>query len=287
MIWPDTFVEQANLAVTISLVRKALGPRPDGGQYIETMTRRGYRFAAHVTEVSRAGSDAGFEAASVKYDTDPRANHAFEPSFPFRKSLPETRYARSGNVNIAYQVIGNGPIDLVFVMGRVSHLEYFWEEPSFARFLLRLASFSRLILFDKRGTGLSDPVPIDKLPTLEERMDDVRAVMNAVGSKRAVLVGVSEGGPLCSLFAATYPEKTSALVMIGTYAKRIRDFDYPWAPTRAEREKFYGEIERHWGGPDGAGGTRAEHGGGPAVQELVGHLPAHGASPGAAMALTR
>ena len=148
-------------------------------------------------------------------------------------------------------MIGSGPIDLVFVMGWVSHLEYFWEEPSFARFLSRLASFSRLILFDKRGTGLSDPVPVNRLPTLEERMDDVRAVMNAVGSKRAVLVGVSEGGPLCSLFAATYPEKTSALVMIGTYAKRIRDIDYPWAPTRAEREEFFEQIERHWGGPVG------------------------------------
>ena len=121
---------------------------------------------------------------------------------------PETMYARSGDVNIAYQVIGDAPLDLVFVMGWVSHMEYFWREPSFARFLLRLASFSRLILFDKRGTGLSDRVPINQLPTLEQRMDDVRAVMDAVGSERAALCGVSEGGPMCSLFAATYPEKT-------------------------------------------------------------------------------
>jgi pimeloyl-ACP methyl ester carboxylesterase len=140
---------------------------------------------------------------------------------------PETKYARSGDVNIAYQVIGDAPLDLVFVMGWVSHLDYFWREPSFARFLLRLSSFARLILFDKRGTGLSDRVPNNELPTLEQRMDDVRAVMDAAGSERAALCGVSEGGPMCSLFAATYPERTVALVMIGTYAKRIRDADYP------------------------------------------------------------
>ena len=122
-----------------------------------------------------------------------------------RHGPPPTRYARSGDVSIAYQVLGDGPIDLVFVMGWVSHLDYFWREPSFARFLTRLASFSRLILFDKRGTGLSDRVT--DLPTLEQRMDDVRAVMEAVGSERAALLGVSEGGPLCSLFATTYPDR--------------------------------------------------------------------------------
>ena len=121
-------------------------------------------------------------------------------------------------------------------MGWVSHLEYFWKEPSFARFLTPLASFSRLILFDKRGTGLSDPVT--DLPTLEQRMDDVRAVLDAVGSRRAVLLGVSEGGPMCSLFAATHPRQTEALIMIGTYARRLRAPDYPWAPTREQREEF-------------------------------------------------
>src|SRR2546428_3853935 len=161
---------------------------------------------------------------------------------------PQTRYARSDDVNIAYQVVGDGPRDLVFVMGWVSHLDYFWEEPSFARFLNRLASFSRLILFDKRGTGLSDRVHESDLPTLEQRMDDVRAVMDAVGSGRAALVGVSEGGPMCALFAATYPERTSALVMYGSYAKRVWDPDYPWAPTPQERQKFFDLIQKGWGG---------------------------------------
>ena len=164
---------------------------------------------------------------------------------------PETRYARSGDVNIAYQVVGEGPLDLVFVMGWVSHLDYFWEEPSFARFLRRLASFSRLILFDKRGTGLSDRVAIHELPTLEQRMDDVRAVLDAVGSERAALMGVSEGGPLCLLFAATYPERTTALVMAGAYARRLWAEDYPFGAPREEYEAFLEEIREKWGGPVG------------------------------------
>ena len=164
---------------------------------------------------------------------------------------PEVRYARSGEVAIAYAVVGEGPLDLVFVMGWVSHLDSFWEEPSFARFLRRLASFSRLILFDKRGTGLSDRVPINELPTLEERMDDVRAVMDAVGSDRAALMGVSEGGPLCLLFAATYPERTTALVMIGSYPRRLWAPDYPWGISTADWGRFLEEVERGWGGPVG------------------------------------
>jgi len=159
----------------------------------------------------------------------------------------ETKYARSSGVHIAYQVVGQGPLDLVYVPGWVSHVELAWEEPALARFLGRLASFSRLIAFDKRGTGLSDRVPDDQLPTLEERMDDLRAVMDAVGSERASLFGYSEGGNLCALFAATYPERTRALVMLGTFAKRIWSPDYPWAPTPEEREREYENVEREWG----------------------------------------
>jgi pimeloyl-ACP methyl ester carboxylesterase len=159
----------------------------------------------------------------------------------------ETKYARSGDIHIAYQTLGRGPLDLVYVPGWVSHVELAWEEPTLAHFLRRLASFSRLIAFDKRGTGLSDRVPNDQLPTLEERMDDLRAVMDAVGSERAALVGISEGGNLCALFAATYPERTTALVMYGTFAKRIWSPDYPWAPTSEKREQEYALIEREWG----------------------------------------
>jgi len=132
---------------------------------------------------------------------------------------PKIRYAKSGDVNIAYTVTGEGPLDLVFVPGWVSHVEALWELPLTAQFFERLSSFARLILFDKRGTGLSDRVPVKELPTLEERMDDVRAVMDAVGSERAVIFGLSEGGPMALLFAATYPERTSALALFGTFAK--------------------------------------------------------------------
>jgi class 3 adenylate cyclase len=159
---------------------------------------------------------------------------------------PPIRYARSGEVNIAYQVVGDGPLDLVLVAGFVSHLEMDWDEPRSARFIERLASFSRLIRFDKRGTGLSDRPA--GLPDLETRMDDVRAVMDAVGSERAALFGYSEGGPMCMLFAATYPERTSALVLYGTYAKRRNpDDDYPWAPTWADRQAAAIRIEQTWG----------------------------------------
>src|SRR5256885_6683164 len=136
-------------------------------------------------------------------------------------AAPETRYARSGDLHIAYQTVGEGPQDLVFVHGWISHIEHVWEEPSVARFFSRLASFSRLILFDKRGTGLSDPVPLDRLPTLEQRMDDVRAVMDAAESKRAVIFGSSEGGLMSVLFAATYPERTEALITLAIYAHRF------------------------------------------------------------------
>jgi class 3 adenylate cyclase len=161
---------------------------------------------------------------------------------------PETRYTKSGDLNIAYQVVGDGPLDLVYVPGWISNIELMWEEPGHARLLQRLASFSRLILFDKRGTGLSDAVPVDRLPTLEERMDDVRAVMDAAGSERAAIFGSSEGGLMSVLFAATYPERTSALIALAIYAKRLWSPDYPWAPTTEARAAEIEMIERTWGG---------------------------------------
>ena len=305
-VWPDTFVEEANLAVNISVLRKALGLSPSGGQYIETVPRRGYRFAAEVTETQGDGeelilrerirsrilieegdSPGGFQHPTIHTaDPPPSTGHDAPMTDPVIRR-PETRYARSGDVNIAYQVIGEGTVDLVFVMGWVSHLEYFWNEPSFARFLTRLASFSRLILFDKRGTGLSDRVPLNELPTLEQRMDDVRAVMDAVGSERAALCGISEGGPMCSLFAATYPEKTIALVMIGTYAKRISTPDYPWGPTQEERQEFYDEIQSEWGGPVGLEERAPSVAHDPQFRNWWATYLRMGASPGAALALTR
>jgi len=161
--------------------------------------------------------------------------------------LPDTRYARSGEVNIAYQVLGKGPPDLVLVPGWVSNIDVFWEEPALARFFTRLSSFSRLILFDKRGTGLSDRVA--DMPSLEVRMDDVRAVMDHAGSERAALFGYSEGGAMSALFAATYPSRTSALIMHAAFARRTWAPDHPWGRTEAQAEAFVEQLQREWGGP--------------------------------------
>jgi pimeloyl-ACP methyl ester carboxylesterase/DNA-binding winged helix-turn-helix (wHTH) protein/class 3 adenylate cyclase len=286
-VWPDSFVEENNLAQNISTLRKALG-----GDYIQTVPKRGYRFVGDVrttadeTVVVRERVRSRIVVEQTD-DDEPRELKAIPARAETVFNVPETMYARSGDVNIAYQVIGDAPLDLVFVMGWVSHLEYFWREPNFARFLLRLASFSRLILFDKRGTGLSDRVPINQLPTLEQRMDDVRAVMNAVGSERAALCGVSEGGPMCSLFAATYPEKTLALVMIGTYAKRVRDAEYPWGPTQEEREHFFDVMREHWGGPVGIDERAPSLANDPKFRDWWATYLRMGASPGAAVALTQ
>ena len=159
---------------------------------------------------------------------------------------PQTRYAKSGDANVAYQVVGDGPVDLVYVPGWVSHVELAWELPDLVLGFERLASFSRLILFDKRGTGMSDPVPPSELPMLEQRMDDVRAVMDAVGSARAAIFGASEGGNMSMLFAATYPERTTALSTFGSTAKRIRSAEYPWAPSREQRQDAFDHVERQW-----------------------------------------
>src|SRR2546421_1569541 len=146
------------------------------------------------------------------------------------------KYARSGSINIAYQVVGDGPLDLVFVPGWISNLAYMWELPSLAAVLNRLAAFSRLILFDKRGTGLSDRV-LD-LPALDQRMDDVRAVLDAVGSQCAAVMGVSEGGVMSALFAATYPERTAALVMVGSYPSWRQRPGYPWGRTDEQTNRL-------------------------------------------------
>jgi pimeloyl-ACP methyl ester carboxylesterase len=161
-------------------------------------------------------------------------------------STAPVQYARSGDVNVAYQVTGDGPFDLVLIHGFFSHLEIDWELPASRYVNDRLGSFARLIRFDKRGTGLSDRNV--GLPDLESRMDDVRVVMDAVGSEAAALFGYSEGGPLAALFAATYPERVRALVLYGTYAKRRDpDDDYPWAPTWDERVAIAAEFEETWG----------------------------------------
>jgi class 3 adenylate cyclase len=163
---------------------------------------------------------------------------------PLPNVLPETRYVLNGSVSIAYQVLGEGPVDIVHTPGWISHLELAWDEPEIARWYRGLASFARLIVYDKRGTGMSDRS--SEQFSLETRMDDLRAVMDAAGSKRAALFGISEGGPMSLLFAATYPERTSALVIYGSYARRLAADDYPSGQSPASYAREAAAIREHW-----------------------------------------
>jgi pimeloyl-ACP methyl ester carboxylesterase/class 3 adenylate cyclase len=159
--------------------------------------------------------------------------------------VPETRYARSGDVAIAYQVLGDGPVDLVFAPGFVSNIDAGWSVPGRGAFLHDLSQFARVIQFDKRGTGVSDPVRDS--PTLETRMDDVRAVMDAAGSDRAALLGVDSGGAMSAMFAATYPERTAGMILYGTSARTLWAPDHPWGPTEDEQLRLIERYERLWG----------------------------------------
>jgi class 3 adenylate cyclase len=162
--------------------------------------------------------------------------------------VTEIRFARSGDVDIAYRVVGDGPIDLVFVQGSITHLEVYWELPQFRHYCERLAEFARLILFDKRGMGMSDRVP--RATTLEERMDDIRAILDAIGSERAAVMGRSEGGPLAMLFAAAHPERTAVLILEGAEVRERTDDEWPWGEATAEEfEEAMATLPERWGNP--------------------------------------
>ena len=164
-------------------------------------------------------------------------------------AIPATHYVKSDDVHVAYQVLGEGPLDLLLVPGFVSHIEAAWQSPDTAAFLRRLASFCRLILFDKRGTGMSDRG--SQIFTLEQRMHDVRAILDEIGSERAALFGVSEGGPMSLLYSATYPERTSALILYGSYAKRSWGPNYPFGWKAEQWDRVLGNMEHNWGTPQG------------------------------------
>ena len=200
---------------------------------------------------------------------------------------PETRYAKSGEYHIAYQVVGTGHIDLVFIPGFISNVEHGWEYPPLAHFYRRLASFARLIIFDKRGTGMSDPVPPQQLPTLEERMDDVRAVMDAAGSKRAALVGVSEGGPMSVLFAASYPERTVAMVLIATFARVAWAPDYLLGTKPDVWNALLSRMEEGWGQGVLLSVFAASLAHDSAARQWWGRFQRQASSPGAAVAVMR
>ena len=200
-------------------------------------------------------------------------------------TTPQIRYAAGSGVEIAYQVLGEAPLDLVWVAGAITHLDVLWEHPGYRHFCEQLASFSRLILFDKRGMGLSERT---RVGTLEERMDDVRAVMDAAGSERAALMGVSEGGPMSILFAATHPERTQALLLIGAEVKEETTEDWPWGDwTRDELEQALGEIGNRWGKGLAAPLLFADDPDPEAMQRWLGRLQTSGMTPRDAEAFMR
>ena len=212
-VWGGRFVSETAVSTRIKQIRRAIGDDGHTQRIIRTVHGRGYRFVA-------------------------------EPSETATTLRSPIRYTISDGLHIAYQVTGGGDLDLVLVSGFVSHLELDWGDPRHAHFLDRLGSFGRLIRFDKRGTGMSDR-PIG-LPDLETRMHDVLAVMDAAGSRQAVLIGYSEGGPMAILFAAAHPERVAALVLYGCYAKRTWAEDYPWAQTIEERAVYTDRLVNEW-----------------------------------------
>ena len=193
---------------------------------------------------------------------------------------PDTRYARSGDVHVAYQIFGKGAVNLVIAPPFVSNIEVYWEAPALASWLQRLASFARVAIFDKRGTGLSDRVA--ELPGLDQRMDDLRAVMDAAGMAQAALLGVSEGGPLVAMFAATYPQRCSALVLYGGFARFTS-----WLPTEEALATFLGYIDQAWGSGGSVSFLAPSLANDPAAQQWQGRFERLGASPSAASALMR
>jgi pimeloyl-ACP methyl ester carboxylesterase len=213
-VWGGRFVSETAITSRIKQVRRAIGDDGQAQRMIRTVHGRGYRFVAPV-----------------------------EVRVEVSASAP-IRYTVSDGLHIAYQVTGGGEFDIVLVPGFVSHLELDWADPRHARFLDRLGWYGRLIRFDKRGTGMSDR-PLG-LPDLETRMHDVLAVMDAVGSRRATLVGYSEGGPMAILFAAAHPERVASLVLYGSYAKRTRTEDYPWAQTQEDRAAYTELLVTRW-----------------------------------------
>jgi class 3 adenylate cyclase/pimeloyl-ACP methyl ester carboxylesterase len=193
---------------------------------------------------------------------------------------PTTQYAKSGDVHVAYQAFGDGPINLVLVPGFVSNVENYWDQPDLARFLTRLSSYARVVTFDKRGTGLSDRVA--ELPGLDQRMDDLRAVMDAAGMERAALLGISEGAPLCVLFAATYPGRCRALVLYGSFSR----FSY-WFPTDEALAAFFTYVEQAWGTGGSVQRFAPSRANDSSFQRWWGRNERLGASPAAVTALMR
>ena len=236
-VWGDRFVSESALTSRLKAARRAIGDDGQTQRCIRTVHGRGYRFVAPVEVIDTPLSPSDDAGVGPEPEVDESEAIARDASTPIR-------YTQRDGLNIAYQVTGTGPIDLVLVAGFVSHLMLDWTERRHAHFLHRVGTFSRLIRFDKRGTGMSDRP--GGLPDLETRMGDVAAVMDAARSERAVLFGYSEGGPMAILYAATYPERVDALVLYSSYARRLWAPDYPWGFRPDERARYAEQLEADW-----------------------------------------
>ncbi len=194
---------------------------------------------------------------------------------------PQTKYAKAGGVHIAYQVLGDGPVDVVLVPNWITHVEAMWEIPSIARSLRRLSSFARVLVYDQQGTGMSDPISLDAPPTLEQRMDEVTAVMNAAGSDHAAIVGFESGSPMAMTFAATYPDRTQALIVLNGYARILEADDYPNGLPALFLDPWFESVVSTWGTV-----TRVAGAPGP-EDELWAWYQRQAASPGTVASLIR
>lgn len=273
-VWDDVSVTEDSLTQCIADIRRALGDTER--RMLRTVPRRGYVLIGDCAP-RRDTMSSSHHPSSSEAGSHPSARQARPGA-----EVPDTRYAKCGDIHVAYQVNGDGPLDLVFVQGYVTHLEIEWEDERPANFYRRLASFSRLIRFDRRGIGLSDRVA---LPTLEERMEDVRAVMDAVGSRRAVLLGSSEGGPMSVLFSAMYPERVAGLILYGSMARTSWAPDYPCGRPPEQQAAILRDMAEKWGqghSVDRFAPTLASN---PEYRKWRGRVDRAGATPAAAAAL--
>lgn len=261
-LWADSHVTEASLSRAVSLARRAIDDSDKSDPLIRTHLRIGFRFCGEVQDVAN----------------DPHPSSTLDRSLPIQSS-----YARDGRTHIAYQVLGKGPVDLVVVHGWTLSMQSVWEEPDAAAFHRRLAAKSRLILFDKRGTGLSDRVK--DLPGLAQRMEDLTAVLDAVGSKRAFVLGISEGASMAILYAASHPERVCGLGLIGGFARMRRDTDQAFGWTEAQVERLEAYIRTHWGQGASLHAAMASQRHRPEALAWAARVEQIGASPGAALEL--
>lgn len=265
-IWKGRIVSDTTLSSRIKSARHAIGDDGTRQQYIKTIHGRGFRF---VGTVDARSADENLPAPTGPADRTGSI-----------RQRPATRYARSGEVHVACQVFGNGPVNLVLTPGFVSHIDNYWDEPQLANWLSRLGRVGRVAMFDKRGTGMSDRVAA--LPDLDERMDDVRAVMDAAGFEKAFVMGISEGGSLATLYAAHHPERCAGLILYGAFAQ----FRY-WFPDSASLQKLFDYIESDWGSGNSLPAFAPSVADDPAYRSWWGKFERLGATPGAAIALMK